>query len=632
MADKIEINAEVKSNVGAVGKDAASAASEFRVMGVSLNGVKAAFAKIIPTAKAMFGTIKAGIISTGIGALLIAVTSLFSYFKNTQKGAEMLERAMAGLGAVVGEISDLFAKVGEIMVGAFKDPKKAIKDLWQALKKNLMNRVTGFIDQFKALGKVIKSALSLDWDGVTEGAKEYGQALVQVTTGLDTEQQKKYIEGLKNIAKEMDEDVKAAMRLKGVMQGIRREEMEFTKEQAQTRQDVAKARLLAMDESKTQEERLKAINSVMANELKMTADIIEMQKKKVAAKREELTLNKTMIEDEEELAQLEVELIDLTTKSTMTQKRLMLEVETLTNEMIAKKKSDAKEAADADKKRIKSQKQDGDALAQYNLTRLKDETDEAFKIRMDAAAKDQKQAIESAKVLSALANENLLAEIDNIKERALKKLEIEHEAKLEELKDHENFLELKAELDAKFQREKEELDEMDVKNEKKVKDAKKAIRDANMSNLEAGLGMVKQLAGDNKEVQAAVLIAENAAGIAKILINTAAANAKAVGASPLTSGMPWVAINSVSAGIGIAFSIAATAKGLAALGESGGGGGGGQAPASAGGSQTPAPQMMSGEFQLEGGVAPEPVKAFVVTDEMTSSQAQLANIRRRATI
>ena len=59
MADKIEINAEVKSNVGAVGKDAASAASEFRVMGVSLNGVKAAFAKIIPTAKAMFGTINA---------------------------------------------------------------------------------------------------------------------------------------------------------------------------------------------------------------------------------------------------------------------------------------------------------------------------------------------------------------------------------------------------------------------------------------------------------------------------------------------------------------------------------------------------------------------------------------------
>ena len=58
----------------------------------------------------------------------------------------------------------------------------------------------------------------------------------------------------------------------------------------------------------------------------------------------------------------------------------------------------------------------------------------------------------------------------------------------------------------------------------------------------------------------------------------------------------------------------------------GGGGGGGSAPA------TPAPQMMSGAFDISGGVAPEAMKAFVVTDEMSSSQAQLANIRRRATI
>ena len=46
----------------------------------------------------------------------------------------------------------------------------------------------------------------------------------------------------------------------------------------------------------------------------------------------------------------------------------------------------------------------------------------------------------------------------------------------------------------------------------------------------------------------------------------------------------------------------------------------------------PAPQMMSGEFNLAGAVEPEPIKAFVVTDEMTNSQDQLANIRRRATI
>jgi len=46
----------------------------------------------------------------------------------------------------------------------------------------------------------------------------------------------------------------------------------------------------------------------------------------------------------------------------------------------------------------------------------------------------------------------------------------------------------------------------------------------------------------------------------------------------------------------------------------------------------PAPQMMSGAFELSGGVEPEPTRAYVVTDEMTNSQNQLANIRRRATI
>jgi hypothetical protein len=56
------------------------------------------------------------------------------------------------------------------------------------------------------------------------------------------------------------------------------------------------------------------------------------------------------------------------------------------------------------------------------------------------------------------------------------------------------------------------------------------------------------------------------------------------------------------------------------------GGGGGSAPA------PPAPQMMSGAFDISGGVAPEPLEAYVLTDSMTNSQNQLANIRRRATI
>ena len=58
--------------------------------------------------------------------------------------------------------------------------------------------------------------------------------------------------------------------------------------------------------------------------------------------------------------------------------------------------------------------------------------------------------------------------------------------------------------------------------------------------------------------------------------------------------------------------------------------GGGSTPTAS--TQAPAPQMMSGAFELSGGIKPEASKAYVVTDEMSNSQNQLANIRRRATI
>tara|TARA_R110000751_G_scaffold175776_1_gene281884 strand:+ start:892 stop:1065 length:174 start_codon:yes stop_codon:yes gene_type:complete len=44
----------VKSNIGEVGKDASNAAAEFKIMGVSLNGVKAGFSSAAVTAKGVW--------------------------------------------------------------------------------------------------------------------------------------------------------------------------------------------------------------------------------------------------------------------------------------------------------------------------------------------------------------------------------------------------------------------------------------------------------------------------------------------------------------------------------------------------------------------------------------------------
>jgi len=58
---------------------------------------------------------------------------------------------------------------------------------------------------------------------------------------------------------------------------------------------------------------------------------------------------------------------------------------------------------------------------------------------------------------------------------------------------------------------------------------------------------VYDLAGKNKKAQKAAVIIDKAASIGRIISETAVANAKAVAASPLTAGQPWVGLNIASA-------------------------------------------------------------------------------------
>ena len=532
MAEKIVIEAEVKSNIGDVSKDAKSAAGEFKVMGVSLNGVKAGFASAAVTAKGMFGSIKAGLISSGIGIFVVAIASLVSYFTNTKKGAEMLERAMAGLGAVVSVVTDLFSSVGETMVSAFTDPKQAVADLWEFIKDNLMNRLTGMVDGFKAAGKLIQAAISLDWEGVKEGAEEYGQALIQVSTGMDVEQQKAFVQGIKDIGTEMNNESAAAMRLKGMLQQLKDEEREFSKVRAQTRQDIQKARLDALDESKSVEERLAAVQKANDLELKTTEDVLEMQRRKIAVQKETMALSENMAEDLDELAALEVGLIDLQTQSFQTQKRLATEMETLTNEIRAKEK-------------------------------------EAQKVIDDEKAVRDKKIIDDAKIVA----------------------------------------------DAK------------IKEDKRSADEKKRIEDATLSMqgemADQGLQILASAAGEGTALAKAAAIAQaTISGVQGVQNAFTSANAN-IGATAGSFGAYPVTMAAL-AGTFAAMNIAKIASGGSPSGVGGGG--------SAAVSQTPAPQMMSGAFDISGGVAPEATKAYVVTDEMSNSQNQLANIRRRATI
>ena len=67
---------------------------------------------------------------------------------------------------------------------------------------------------------------------------------------------------------------------------------------------------------------------------------------------------------------------------------------------------------------------------------------------------------------------------------------------------------------------------------------------------------------DQKSLAIAGIVIQKAGAIAEIIANTAIANSKANAAFPLTGGAPWTAINTISAGISIASTVAAAVKGI----------------------------------------------------------------------
>ena len=289
MADKVILEAEVKSNIGEVSKDAAGLAGEFKIMGVSLNSVKAGFVSIGKTAKASFATIKAGIMSTGIGVLIIAFGSLLTFFTKTKKGAEILEVAFTGLGAAVSVIVDRVSKFGGAIVKLFQgDAKGALQD--------------------------VKGAFT-------------------------------------GIGEEISNDTRQAIALKKAFQDLRDSQRELNVETAQRRAEIEALKLIAEDVTKSEQVRLKAAEDAFAIENKLLAERVANAEEAVRIQREQNEINQSMDEDLDALAQKEIDLANIKAESTTKQIELNNKINAIQAEAAAKRSADLEELKAADAER-----------------------------------------------------------------------------------------------------------------------------------------------------------------------------------------------------------------------------------------------------------------------------------------
>jgi hypothetical protein len=206
----------------------------------------------------------------------------------------------------------------------------------------------------------------------------------------------------------------------------------------------------------------------------------------------------------------------------------------------------------------------------------------------------------------------------------------------------------RTEIRKKYADQRIALTDLEIATERAATQAKAEINLAYLGLFEQFGNLLGQIAGKNKALAIAGIIISQAASIGQIVANTGIANAKAVAASPLTFGAPWVLINTISAGLSIASTIASAVKSIQQInsaasqaGVTGGGGG------SVGSAPTISPPKIGGasapEIQTGQGINPStqiaqsinkaqaPLKAYVVSGEVSSQMALDRRTSRAAT-
>jgi hypothetical protein len=284
-------------------KQAEDSIGNFKVMGVSLNSVRAAMVKVGTTAKAMFATIKAGMISTGIGALIVAVGSLAQAFTRSEEGQDRFRRIMAGIGAVTSQLLDTLANLGETIIKTFTNPVETLKSFGEDIKTFIQNPIKTSIKFFKDAGKAVK-------DFITQTKSE-----------IDA----------------MDEITKARQKAYKI-------ERQLKKDRANADRDINDIRLEAEDREKNNAtERIKLLREAQKIEEDITNKEIRAKRILIQAQKDEMALGKNQKEDKDTLAQLQAELIKLDTKKLRSQRLLQTQITTATNEEKALKEQKIKD-------------------------------------------------------------------------------------------------------------------------------------------------------------------------------------------------------------------------------------------------------------------------------------------------
>lgn len=510
---------EMTGGLGAFGPAASQAMGGFQAL--------SAGAKMLNASLGPIGLI--------IAAVVVVVKALASYFKGSTDGAEKFATIMGYLQGVLKVINDAFIALGRIIVKAFEDPKKAVADLWEAIKTNIWNRWEGLIaywsasfeflkNGFNALKETIKGVFSKDakdeakkyWEQAKQNLIDMGDSAIQVATGLDKAQRTAIGEKIAAGLKKVNAVAKANAQIEKEAYQLKLAKIALDERSARLNNEISEIVLKATDkETYSAEQRLAFNNQAKALIEEQGAIALAYAKKELELQDRRMALGENNIEALEKRSQL-VMTIEGLEKGVSDR---LKEVIGRNNEINAQIKTEAaakKAAADEEAKEMMDSKD----LRTKNTREIQKDINT---LKADLKEISQSEALKlNFELDTQLINEGVLRVGEEMK--AFNELRLLEEKKLQ------------AEITA-IDKEAEE-----VRKEQKLKIAEDTatsltlLTDAVSSLFEASKNRELKAAGDNAAAKEAIekkyAKKQQKISIVQALVNTALAVTKALSGSP----------------------------------------------------------------------------------------------------
>lgn len=347
---------------------------------------------------------KVALISTGVGAIVVALGSLIAAFASTQRGSDAISKALRPLkeifATLVGFLQNKALAIFDRLKEAINNPRQAFSDLVDFIKQNVINRFKGiakyfegwaetFVNTFKAFGLKLKRVLNdvpligagldekalkkLDKDiedtvkKVEAGAMKIANGLGQFTTGIE-DPVTKAVDLAKQAGKAMDESAKRAEQMEKLRVAIRKSEMTYKRDMAQNNLLAEKMKFILEDETKSMAERNKAGKEylrLIESSGKREIDLLNM---KVKLMKLEEQANDTSDEQKQERYDLEAESMEKLAGLQGRQIEVRNKLNAMEKEAVTKQEEANKKLEEQKKKDLEEEKR---RLAE--LTKFKDE-------------------------------------------------------------------------------------------------------------------------------------------------------------------------------------------------------------------------------------------------------------------